>query len=116
MSQGPIIHALRRGPMRTAQLLRLTGTCSGDISRSCANLIRIGAIKRIDGGSGRGSIAVYALADCTAPVPAATRAKRFYHHVAPQPEVTESQFVQRDPCFSCGVRGDLGCKHRGVHL
>ncbi|MEK7342464.1 MAG: hypothetical protein AABZ73_01430 [Pseudomonadota bacterium] len=21
--------------------------------------------------------------------------------------------IYRDPCFRCGVRGDIGCKHRG---
>ncbi|MDZ7894190.1 MAG: hypothetical protein U5M50_04030 [Sphingobium sp.] len=26
--------------------------------------------------------------------------------------VPESAPVDRDPCFRCGVRGDLGCKHR----
>lgn len=23
-------------------------------------------------------------------------------------------FVSREPCFRCGVRADVGCKHQGV--
>lgn len=23
------------------------------------------------------------------------------------------QLVHRDPCFKCGVRGDIGCDHKG---
>lgn len=32
----------------------------------------------------------------------------------PKVEPDESQYTQRDSCFYCGVRGDLGCAH--THL
>ena len=32
---------------------------------------------------------------------------------AGQPPVS-GNYVDRDPCWMCGVRGDLGCSHRGV--
>ncbi|WP_394658445.1 hypothetical protein [uncultured Novosphingobium sp.] len=32
----------------------------------------------------------------------------------PLPEITEAPDSPRDPCFRCGVRGDVGCKHRKI--
>jgi len=56
------IAALRRhGPLRTAQLAEMTCDHSGGVARTMAGLISDGRVKRIDGGSGRGSIALYAL-------------------------------------------------------
>lgn len=33
--------------------------------------------------------------------------------VIPDPSGSIPDSVDRDPCFKCGVRGDIGCKHRG---
>ena len=57
------IAALRRhGPLRTAQLAEMTCDHSGDVARTMVGLIHEGRVKRIDGRTGRGSVALYALA------------------------------------------------------
>jgi len=33
---------------------------------------------------------------------------------ASRPAIPDSR-VDRDPCFMCGVRGDIGCIHRSAH-
>lgn len=33
-------------------------------------------------------------------------------NVVADPSVEGRERVHRDPCFLCGVRGDLGCRHR----
>lgn len=30
----------------------------------------------------------------------------------PEPEISDLERVDRDPCFLCGTRGDVGCRHR----
>jgi hypothetical protein len=187
-----IIAALASGPKSTAQLLEVTGASSAYVSRDCARLIERGRIVRIDGTSGRGSRAVYALAGKPVPpqppgppsgaelaqavrnraaqlrqpvrqfaaalssdpltwldqVAIAQRPKA--HTVArieallagqPVPPAPPNNFqrqrvltqrpfavtiadrdmvrseplppiVERDPCFLCGIRADIGCRHQ----
>lgn len=63
MSAIAILRALRAGPMTNRQLQRATDDYwSGGIARDCAKLRHSGRIERLDGHSGRGSIAVYRLA------------------------------------------------------
>lgn len=110
MSRAVILSALKTGPKTSAQLVDYTGTHSGDVSRTCWTLVRQGHVKRIDGGSGRGSLAVYALAGADAAPEHRGRAALGLS-LARGPEFPEAR-ADRDPCFKCGVRGDLGCSHR----
>lgn len=110
MSAAGILSALARGPKTVAHLLETTGINSADVSRTCSNLITRGLVKRIDGG-GRGVKATYALADNP---PAAVT-----HGAHPVQRVEGARHlpipasgVLRDPCFKCGVRGDIGCAHQ----
>lgn len=113
MSNTAILHALKRGPMATSQLLKFTGSCSADVSRTCSGLIADGRIKRIDGRSGRGTRAIYALVDSDAPIRDEIPKVRRSHTVGvAAPVVSEARYVQRDPCGFCGVRADIGCRHR----
>lgn len=59
--QQAILDALKRGPKTNAELQELTYDHSGSVARYCARLISDGRIMRIDGHTGRGSIAIYAL-------------------------------------------------------
>lgn len=54
--------ALSAGPLTNAELQELTCDHSGGVARNMAKLIATGRAKRIDGGAGRGSRALYALA------------------------------------------------------
>lgn len=113
MSQGPILAALSHGPKSGAELADICHQTSAYISRTCAKLRLEGRVKRIDGGSGRGSIATYALmGDQRAPAAPAKRSyvTRDFDVGPPHPGVT----VSRDPCFFCGYRGDLPCEHRSA--
>lgn len=115
MSRAVILSALKTGPKTSAQLVQYTGTHSGDVSRTCWTLVKRGHVKRIDGGSGRGSLAVYALVDGVVSdcAPINRGRARLGLSLARGPEVPETR-ADRDPCFKCGVRGDLGCSHRRV--
>lgn len=117
MSKSGILAALRFGPKTTAELLLVTGMSPADISRDCAGLRHAGKVKRVDGALGRGTKAIYALAlPGELPVapppprrrPAATATTPAHTPKAAPPET----IVDRDPCFMCGVRGDVGCVHR----
>lgn len=70
MSKSGVLKALEAGPMAPREILRFTGTPIIDVSRSCCELRHAGKIKRVDGGSGRGSRAIYALVE-SVEVPAA---------------------------------------------
>lgn len=61
MAAASIITALRAGPRTNAQIQDEVCDHSGGVARDCAKLIASGRVRRIDGGTGRGSIAVYAL-------------------------------------------------------
>ena len=114
MSKAGILAALKTGPKTTEQLLRVTGTCSADISRDCAGLRHDGLVKRVDGGSGRGSRAVYALVEdavTTLAPPARPRRVGLDLASANHPPIPD-ELVHRDPCVKCGVRADIGCKHQ----
>ncbi|SCY89394.1 hypothetical protein SAMN05660666_03462 [Novosphingobium aromaticivorans] len=114
MSKAGILAALKTGPKTTEQLLRVTGTCSADISRDCAGLRHAGLVKRVDGGSGRGSRAVYALVGDAVPTLAPHARQRrvsLDFANASHPPIPDT-LVHRDPCLKCGVRGDIGCKHQ----
>jgi len=58
-----IIRALRSSPMTNAELQEATCDHGGSVARYCARLAAVGKVRRIDGASGRGTRAVYALAD-----------------------------------------------------
>ena len=61
-----ILRALAAGPMTNAQLQEATCDHSGSVARTMAGLIAEGRARRVDGGSGRGTIAIYALAERSA--------------------------------------------------
>ena len=62
MSRAAIIARLRQGPATNRDLQRATDNYwSGGISRTVAKLIADGRVTRIDGRSGRGKPATYAL-------------------------------------------------------
>lgn len=114
MTKAGILAALKTGPKTTEQLLQVTGTCSADISRDCAGLRHAGLVKRVDGGSGRGSRAIYALVDdvvTTLPPPFRPRRVSLDLANTKQPPIPEV-LVHRDPCVKCGIRADIGCKHQ----
>jgi DNA-binding MarR family transcriptional regulator len=52
---------LAKGPATGAQLADVLCTHTGDIARMMSQLVEKGRVRRIDGGSGRGSVAIYAL-------------------------------------------------------
>ncbi|HQS98093.1 MAG TPA: hypothetical protein PK823_16545 [Novosphingobium sp.] len=112
MSRLGILAALKTGPKTTAELLRVTGTWSGGVSRDCAALVKDGRVKRIDGTSGRGSRAIYALVAETCAAPELKPQTRLFRgrSCVSQPEIPDT-YVNRDPCPKCGVRGDIGCRH-----
>lgn len=61
LSVSSILRRLAQGPATNAELQDATEDHAGSVARDCAKLIRDGRVKRIDGGRGRGSRAVYAL-------------------------------------------------------
>lgn len=61
MSQMAILFALRKGAMTNRQLQDEVGDHSASIARTCAKLISDGRVIRVDGDSGRGKCAIYAL-------------------------------------------------------
>lgn len=92
---------------------------SGEVARECNRLMGKGLIKRVDGRSGRGSGAVYALAErefAFPPTPGNPLrdyiARRTVARTISRAEEIEARRVARDPCFMCGTRGDIGCQHR----
>jgi hypothetical protein len=58
-----ILRELRSGPKTNAELQEATYDHAGSVSRYAARLIASGRVKRIDGAAGRGTKAIYALAD-----------------------------------------------------
>lgn len=56
-----IIARLKQGPATNRQLQEAAYTHSGDVARRLIDLAQSGYVERIDGGSGRGTRAVYAL-------------------------------------------------------
>lgn len=64
MSVQACLRALRRGhPLTNEQLQELTGDHSAGVARTMNKLIKSGRARRVDGGSGRGGKATYALAE-----------------------------------------------------
>jgi hypothetical protein len=61
MSRSAIIARLKLGPATNAELQEAVIDHGAGIARDAAVLMRQGRVCRIDGGSGRGSRAVYAL-------------------------------------------------------
>lgn len=58
-----ILGQLASGNITTGQLADLFGDSSGRMARAMAQLRNDGVVKRVDGGSGRGSVAVWALVE-----------------------------------------------------
>jgi predicted HTH transcriptional regulator len=58
-----ILRLIAARPRTNAELQELCIDHSGGIARTMSKLIAKGHAKRIDGGSGRGSIAIYAAAE-----------------------------------------------------
>jgi hypothetical protein len=58
-----ILARLRDGPATNRELQEVACTHSGDIARRMCAFARLGYVKRIDGGQGRGWPAVYALTE-----------------------------------------------------
>lgn len=56
-----ILTRLADGPATNAELAELLFTHSGDVARCMAALSRRGLVRRCDGGTGRGTVALYAL-------------------------------------------------------
>jgi hypothetical protein len=63
MSVPAILRALRRGPATNAELQELLCEHGGAIARDCAKLIHRGQVRHIDGATGRGRAATYALTE-----------------------------------------------------
>lgn len=63
MSKQAILNRLRHGPASNAELQDAVIDHSGGIARDASKLIQDGRVRRIDGGSGRGSRAIYALSE-----------------------------------------------------
>ena len=58
-----ILAALRDGPKTNRELQDLTCDHSGSVARNCVQLRDLGLVIRVDGNQGRGTRAIYALAD-----------------------------------------------------
>ena len=56
-----ILRRLRKGPATNAQLQEACLDHSGGIARTISQMRALGLVRRVDGGSGRGSRAIYAL-------------------------------------------------------
>lgn len=91
-----ILEALRGGPLSTTELAEATGIHFSDVRDTCSRLILDGEVTRSGGGRGLLASVIYQLGTGTTPVPQGGAGQR----------------IDRDPCFKCGVRGDLGCAHR----
>ena len=63
MKRADIIQRLQEGPATNRELAELGADHGASISRTMAKLIDEGIARRIDGGSGRGSVALYALTE-----------------------------------------------------
>lgn len=115
MSQSDIIRLLKAGPKTAKQMALRTHRTTADVSRICSELRYRGKVCRIDNGSGKGSIATYALVDPSIEIPS-TRPRHAERTLAEARQdadgLAESLRVERDPCFLCGVRADIGCYHR----
>ena len=61
MNQGAILRRLREGPATNAELQDAVDDHSASVARTMAKLIAKGKALRIDGQSGRGRPATYAL-------------------------------------------------------
>lgn len=105
-----ILERLRTGPKSAGELATSLSTKGAYISRDCARLIKEGRVKRIDGGSGRGSLAIYALSTDNSPAPVKRRGADRLYSDAGGPPLDTSRIVYREPCSFCGVRGDIGCR------
>lgn len=87
MSRAAFLKALEKhGPLSAARLADLLCLPSGQIARRAMQLRRMGRVIRVDGRSGRGSVAVHALPGTITTVKAKA------------------------------TRGDLGCKHQAPRL
>lgn len=62
MAQASILRALAERPMTARELADATLDHTGSVARYMSKLIETGRAKRIDGASGRGKKAVYAIA------------------------------------------------------
>lgn len=111
MSRDLILAEIARGPKTVAQLLDVVQGSSGYVSAACQRLVKAGKIKRVDGntGPGPGAYAVYAPLDFHGTVET-KRVNRIHFPVGRDPE-HPGHIVHRDPCFYCGARGDIPCKH-----
>ena len=108
MKRADILAVLQDGPRTAAQIGAALNQLPRNVSRTCSTLISLGVIKRVDGGAGRGSFAVYALDTYAGTYEAKPRNSFHFETSGPKhPGVT----VRRDPCFYCGTRGDVPCRH-----
>ena len=109
MSNALILAEVLKGPKTVGQILDVVEGSSGYVSAACQRLVKAGKIKRVDGSSGPGAHAVYAPPDFKGTV-SAKKQNRVHFTVGRDPE-HPGHIVHRDPCFYCGARGDLPCKH-----
>lgn len=109
MSSAIILAEVAKGPKTVAQLAEVIDARSNLISSRCRWLVKKGKIKRIDGNEGCGVKAIYAAPDYTSKAPI-KQTGRVHFKIARAPE-HPGHIVHRDPCFYCGARGDLPCKH-----
>jgi hypothetical protein len=114
VSRQVILDALQSGPKTTAQIAEAVGRDSTHVARICWALGQRGQAKRIDGGMGHGSVAVWSLAGDNSPMPATVRrayTRRRRGNAVGATDFPEAQYVYRDLCPFCGVRADIGCQH-----
>ncbi len=62
-STAAMIHRLREGPATNAELCEAACEHGGAVARTMVKLASTGVVRRIDGASGRGTKAVYALTE-----------------------------------------------------
>ena len=103
----------RRCPSNAA-LASLVGAHDGYGSKAVADLELRGLIEVQRGHKSR-VVKVIATGKCT--IDDATKDSHRRAFVGPaqsNPPYPLDQYVQRDPCWFCGVRADAGCKHRSA--
>lgn len=69
-----VLARLADGPATAAELAEVLYTHTGDVSRMMSQLRMKGRVRRVDNGSGRGSIALYGLPEVPATQTAGARA------------------------------------------
>lgn len=87
---------------------RATGVSTGNVTARVAELVAAGAITITRLSLQRRVVTITATGESTAPTSQEDDEPRQRPPAVRPPD--------RDPCFLCGVRGDIGCVHRPLEL